>query len=122
MLSNLLSSLTIPTLLRCHLTIESRGTIRPGRVIITNVCDSGTRKELGFVTSGGFSQSQGKVHSVGIISSEEFLSCLCSATNGDFFAVMRQGVRSIALKVNLRSKDDDKYKPKYDVTASLTIF
>jgi len=120
--SNLLSSLTIPALLHCHLTIESRGTMRPGMVIITNVCDSRTRKELGFVTSGGFSQSRGEVHGVGIISSEDFLSCLCSATNGDLFAVMRQGVRSIALKVNLRSKDDDKYKPKYDVTASLTIF
>ena len=119
--SNLLSTLSIPALIHCHLTVESRGTIRPGMVINTNPSDSGISKELGFVTAGGFSQSRGEVHGVGVITSEQFLSCLCDASNGDFYAITRQGVRSIALKVRLCTEEDKKYKTKSDVTASLTI-
>ena len=122
--SNLLNSLTIPALLRCHIKVEGRGTLQAGMIITANVSDSEMSKEateLGFVTSGGFSQSRGEVIGVGIVSSQRFLSFLSGAKNEDFVLLTRHSVRSIAMKVTLQCKDDGKYMTKSDVTASLRI-
>jgi len=122
--SNLLNSLTIPALLRCQIKVDGRGTLQAGMIITANVSDSEMSKEateLGFVTSGGFSQSRGEVIGVGIVSSERFLSFLSGGKNGDFLLLTQHSVRSIAMKVTLQSKVDGKYMTKSDVTASLRI-
>jgi hypothetical protein len=78
-------------------------------------------RTLGYVVSGGFSQSRGRVHGVGIVSSKQYLSILSeSSQNGHFLVVSRQNQRTIGLKVTLHPSPDDELEAK-PVIASLTV-
>jgi len=99
--ANLISSLSIPALIRCHLIVEGKGAICSGMSIYTemnveleeekgnddnnnNDGDNGNKNDerishnsvLGYAVSGRFSQERGKYHGVGFISSQRFLSYL----------------------------------------------
>ena len=127
--SSLLNSLSIPALLRCHLVVEGRGTLSPGTIISSSAGDftnnngeSSQKVEeediLGYVTSGGFSQSRGNFHSVGIISSKRFLSILKDGCHNRLLIVKRQNEATLAIKVTIR---DQREALKPDISASLTI-
>jgi len=99
--ANLISSLSIPALIRCHLIVEGKGAIFSGMSIYTemnveqeeekgnddnnnNDGDNGNKNDerishnsvLGYAVSGRFSQERGTYHGVGFISSQRFLSYL----------------------------------------------
>jgi hypothetical protein len=127
--SKLLKSLTLPALLRCHLVAESKGSMNPGMIIGFNTSiqkDSNTMintvQTLGYVVSGGFSQSRGRVHGVGFISAKTFLSILTGSSYvGQYVVVSREDQKTIGLKVTLQSHDDIKGIMIQSMTASLTI-
>ena len=127
--SSLLNSLSIPALMRCHLTVEGKGAFCPGMAITCNDIDSqdgdddnsleeSSNHHLGYVISGGFSQSRGKFHGVGIISSRRFLELLKGGEHGRFLLVKRQNQTTVAVKVTTKYSDAESGTA---ITASLTI-
>ena len=70
----LLSSLSLPALLRCHIIMTGKGTIHAGSSIIGGDYDRDTKKMLlGHVVLGAFSHSRGRCHGIGFVSAKRFL-------------------------------------------------
>ncbi len=112
---NLLASLSIPALLRCHIEVEGKGVIHSGMKICSwtgdrnvndDVSSDNESSVLGYIASGRFSQRRGKFHGIGFVSSRHFLSYLKDeAQHGSFLVRKNEGsnVPSILLKVCIQS-------------------
>ena len=121
--ATLLNSLSLPALLRCHLVVEGKGTLRPGMTIACKDVDgesaeSESKQILGYVGAGGFSQTRGNFHGVGIVSSKVFLFFLRAEGHGRFMSVDRYGQRTTAIRVAVH---DANIQSKSTVIASLTL-
>ena len=76
--NELLSSLSLPALLRCSLRACGKGNrMNPGDCIYEF---KNTLRLLGYVTAGSFSPSRGYVHGIGMISAAHFLRAVSQAS------------------------------------------
>ena len=103
--SQLLDSLSMFALLRCHITVTGRGTISAGMKIKCYNSKAGINQaaDLGFVVAGMFSPIRGAFHGLGFISSRAFLELL-SEYEGCLIA-LDKNERSLVLKVSVGSSD-----------------
>lgn len=112
MCSMLLSSLSMSTLLRCHIIIDGKGTLSTGMIIASAEYQKEKQAGdiLGFIVSGMFSQSRGYYHGVGFVSSKRFLLQLTKGENGSFVRYTEvKGNVCVALKVYLYNKSSDDF-------------
>ncbi len=126
--ASLSNSLSLPALLRCHLVVEGKGVLRSGMQISSRFeskkCNKGDDNSngnmhiIGYVNAGGFSQSRGKFHGVGILSSKKFLSFLSEDDHLGFMAVEREAQKTIALRVAIHHDNSQSESP---LIASLTL-
>ena len=128
--TTLLKSLSFPALLRCQLVVEGKGKVCPGGIISCCISRSGgdanavsyesnvTTQTLGYVCTGGFSQSRGISHGVGIISSQVFLSFLIYGVHRRFMWVNRNDQSTTAVRVTIKYGNEDS---KSSLSASLTL-
>jgi hypothetical protein len=79
----MLSSLSLPGVLLCHIQIVEKGSLGVGDEILSQNLEhgQGERIVLGRVTAGGFSSSRGKCHGVGILGAARLLDYLVCCTD-----------------------------------------
>ena len=108
----LLSSLSLPALLRCHLSIEGKGNLLPGATIFECNKDAkseskcGTDTTLGYVVAGSFSSNRGLCHGPGFVGAARLLQSLIKKESANTVSVMNQGEegdRSVALRVLVKN-------------------
>ena len=118
----LLSSLSLPALLRCHVVIEGRGTVEPGACI--SVRENGTQScpgkplRLGLVAAGAFSMSRGSSHGTAFVGAARLLQCLSQCQHHNT-AAARHGAsgREIAIRAMVRNTSNG----SIDRSATLTV-
>ena len=108
----LLSSLSLPALLRCHISIEGKGNLLPGATIFECSKDAkmssscGTETTLGYVVAGSFSSNRGLCHGPGFVGAARLLQSLIKKESANTVSVMKQGEegdRSVALRVLVKN-------------------
>ncbi len=108
----LLSSLSLPALLRCHISIEGKGNLLPGATIFECNKDAkmqsscGTDTTLGYVVAGSFSSNRGLCHGPGFVGARRLLHSLVKMESANTVSVMNQGEegdRSVALRVLVKN-------------------
>ena len=108
----LLSSLSLPALLRCHLSIEGKGNLLPGATIFECNKDAKTESScgidstLGYVVAGSFSSNRGLCHGPGFVGAARLLQSLIKKESANTVSVMNQGEegdRSVALRVLVKN-------------------
>ena len=111
----LLSSLSLPALLRCHILVEGKGNLTTGATIFEynkgtatqgNNPDSCTK--LGYVVAGAFSSNRGQCHGSGFVGAAKLLQNLIENEHANTVSVTSQGEgdRSAALRVLVQNAAD----------------
>jgi len=111
MCQTLLSSLSLPAMLRCHVYVEGRGTFDPQATIYQYAGDVEVLADdcfmLGCVVSGAFSTSRGSFHGTAFVGAIRFLQSFLSNPSGNTVSVMDptggEG-RTVALRVSVKGK------------------
>ena len=94
-------SLSLPTLLVCHITIMGKG-----RLLVGDQVRSLQNEELGVVTKGCFSISRGAYHGMGVIGGSRFLQAVARTdrTCPAFVAQAQDGTKQVQLGVRIVDK------------------
>jgi hypothetical protein len=107
---DLIDSLSLSALVRCHIKMEGKGTIVAGSRILASMCDEEEQTGyidclLGIAVAGAFSMSRGLVHGVGFVGAARLLHVL-SSDHGRLSCVMVKrpdGIRQVELKVTIKA-------------------
>jgi hypothetical protein len=107
---DLLDSLSLSALVRCHIKMEGKGTIVAGARILASMCDKEEQTGyidylLGITVAGAFSMSRGLVHGVGFVGAARLLHVL-SSDHGRLSCVMVKrpdGTRQVEQKVTIKA-------------------
>ena len=107
----LLSSLSLPALLRCHVSVEGKGTFEPQATIYQYAGDVEVLADncfmLGFVVAGAFSTSRGSFHGTAFVGAVRLLQSFLSNPSGNTVSVMdptSDEGRKVALRVSVKGK------------------
>lgn len=118
----LLSSLSLPALLRCHVILRGKGTIHAGSSIIGGDYDAGGKKILlGHVVLGAFSLSRGRCHGIGFISAKRFLFHLTTVPLSMNPLRIIKCDNQIAIQVSILNRTAINSNDLNGYTATLTI-
>ena len=112
---NLLNSPSLPSLLRCEVCCDGKGTLLPGDLMFPLITkndnsnkdatkDKGSIDPLGVVTCGGYSRTRGTCHGVGFISAARVIGSLMDGSVDGMGIKQPQlnGSSKMMLKVHLR--------------------
>lgn len=113
----LLSSLSLPALLRCHILVEGKGNLAAGATIFEYNKEPATQEKnpdsctkLGYVVVGTFSICRGQCHGPGFVGAAKLLQNLIENEHANTASVAsRQGEgrdRSVALRVLVQNAAD----------------
>ena len=111
----LLSSLSLPALLRCHISVEGKGNLMAGATIFEYKKEAATQKnnpdtctKLGYVVAGAFSSNRGQCHGPAFVGAAKLLQSLIENEHVNTASVTSQGEvnRSVALRVLVRNAAD----------------
>lgn len=111
----LLSSLSLPALLRCHILVEGKGNLMAGATIFDynkgtatqkNTCNPDSCTKLGYVVAGAFSSNRGQCHGSGFVGAAKLLQNLIENEHANTVSVTSQGegYRFAPLRVLVRFK------------------
>ena len=107
----LLSSLSLPALLRCHVTVEGKGNLVPGATIFeyNEKTAAQSPTTLGYIVAGAFSSKRGLCHGPGFLGAAKFLQSLILNGHANTVSIMNQGGggnRSVAVRVLVKNVAD----------------
>ena len=110
--ASLLSSLSLPAVLICHIRIRDRGIIEAGSKVWSMASDEGgdnTQCLLGYATAGSFSLTRGTYHGIAVVGAAALLKALASMTGSNHGQIVRlpNQRRQIELLVTTKTRQSE---------------